>query len=391
MKTYYLQAHELLTSNVLSVLTFDLMRKDDPSSNLASDVLVVLKAKLTKEDITAESQVKIIEQLLSLNENVVFDRKTGETFFKTNKCLLSLTVSPNLSDTRFIAEITPSLKKEAVHSLSAIYRKFISENQKFQDRNAAIQYLARYEIAVNFFILQHFQCFAMFRLVTHPAVQREEVEWKAEQLIFLAELAYFNKSVSSAMSNSAKENFYRALDSPCKRLEDLATVLTLTADRLSRLLEASDLPDETKSSWKDLLSGNVQKIRKKQETSAKSGNLWVEHVFLVLFLNMGLQMFREPKLAAEIIEELNACYRKAVEKKPKSTSKTADHQEPHWLEVVTDILLSLLSQNQHVLRSIVLSVWSSLVTRLTPAAVQQVLDVSNNARMLLTALIDCWI
>ena len=231
----------------------------------------------------------------------------------------------------------------------------------------------------------------MFRLVTHPAVQREEVEWKAEQLIFLAELAYFNKSVSSAMSNSAKENFYRALDSPCKRLEDLATVLTLTADRLSRLLEASDLPDETKSSWKDLLSGNVQKIRKKQETAAKSGNLWVEHVFLVLFLNMGLQMFREPKLAAEIIEELNACYRKAVEKKPKSTSKTADHQEPHWLEVVTDILLSLLSQNQHVLRSIVLSVWSSLVTRLTPAAVQQVLDVSNNARMLLTALIDCWI
>ena len=156
MKTYYLQAHELLTSNVLSVLTFDLMRKDDPSSNLASDVLVVLKAKLTKEDITAESQVKIIEQLLSLSENVVFDRKTGEKFFKTNKRLLSLTVSPNLSDTRFIAEITPSLKKEAVHSLSAIYRKFIRENQKFQDRNAAIQYLARYEIAVYFFILQHF-------------------------------------------------------------------------------------------------------------------------------------------------------------------------------------------------------------------------------------------
>ena len=151
MKTYYLQAHELLTSNVLSVLTFDLMRKDDPSSNLASDVLVVLKAKLTKEDITAESQVKIIEQLLSLSENVVFDRKTGENFFKTNKRLLSLTVSQNLSDTRFIAEITPSLKKEAVHSLSAIYRKFISENQKFQDRNAAIQYLARYEIAVYFF------------------------------------------------------------------------------------------------------------------------------------------------------------------------------------------------------------------------------------------------
>jgi hypothetical protein len=82
MKTYYLQVHELLTSNVLSVLTFDLMRKDDPSSNLASDVLVVLKAKLTKEDITAESQVKIIEQLLSLPENVVFDRKTGENFLK---------------------------------------------------------------------------------------------------------------------------------------------------------------------------------------------------------------------------------------------------------------------------------------------------------------------
>ena len=94
---------------------------------------------------------------------------------------------------------------------------------------------------------------------------------------------------------------------------------------------------------------------------------------------MALELLREPVLAAEVIDELDACYTKATEKKKKTTKKTVavEEEEPNWLEVVTDILLSLLSQDQHLLRSLVLSVWSLLANHITVPALQQVLDVNH--------------
>lgn len=119
----------------------------------------------------------------------------------------------------------------------------------------------------------------------------------------------------------------------------------------------------------------VKKIAK-NEKSIKKENTWTSQVFLVLFLNMALELLREPALAAEVISELDACYTKATEKKKKKSAKgVAEEEEPNWLEVVTDILLSLLSQDQHLLRSLVLSVWSLLASHITVTALQQVLDV----------------
>ena len=60
--------------------------------------------------------------------------------------------------------------------------------------------------------------------MNHPAIQRE-VDWKASQLVFLVTLAYFTPSASKVLSTAMKEAFHRALDSPCKKLEDLSAVL----------------------------------------------------------------------------------------------------------------------------------------------------------------------
>lgn len=125
----------------------------------------------------------------------------------------------------------------------------------------------------------------------------------------------------------------------------------------------------------------VEKIQKKNRTT-KQADSWTGQVFLVLYINMGFELLRQPAVPSEIIAELDTCYSKATEKenstkKTKSTkAKQLDMSEdPHWLEVVTDILLSLLSRNQHLLRSIVVSVWSLLAEHITPNALQQVLDV----------------
>ncbi len=132
-----------------------------------------------------------------------------------------------------------------------------------------------------------------------------------------------------------------------------------------------------KALWNNLLK-DVQKIQKKNRTT-KQADSWTGQVFLVLYINMGFELLRQPALPSEVIAELDTCYSKATEKETKK-SKAAKAKEfetdPHWLEVVTDILLSLLSRNQHLLRSIVVSVWSLLAEHITPNALQQVLDVN---------------
>lgn len=94
---------------------------------------------------------------------------------------------------------------------------------------------------------------------------------------------------------------------------------------------------------------------------------------------MGFELLRNPSLPTEVISELDTCYMKASEtKKQKKGSRMREPEEPHWLEVVTDILLSLLSRDQHLLRTVVVSVWSLLADHLTANALQQVLDVINS-------------
>lgn len=96
---------------------------------------------------------------------------------------------------------------------------------------------------------------------------------------------------------------------------------------------------------------------------------------------MGFELLRDPTLPIEILGELDTCYAKAHEKKKKRNAADVP-EDPHWLEVVTDILLSLLSRNQHLLRTIVVSVWTLLAEHLTLDALQQVLDVIRAIRLL---------
>lgn len=133
-----------------------------------------------------------------------------------------------------------------------------------------------------------------------------------------------------------------------------------------------------KAYWKNLKKV-VEKIQKKNRTT-KETDSWTGQVFLVLYINMGFELLRQPALPSEIIAELDTCYSKATENSNRKTKAAKAKQletpeDPHWLEVVTDILLSLLSRNQHLLRSIVVSVWSLLAEHVTPNALQQVLDV----------------
>lgn len=81
--------------------------------------------------------------------------------------------------------------------------------------------------------------------MSHPAVQRE-VDWKASQLVFLAKWAYFTPMASKVLSSAVKEAFHRALDSPCKKLEDLSAVLFKAFVEVNKSLPDGDMAQEVK-------------------------------------------------------------------------------------------------------------------------------------------------
>ena len=91
---------------------------------------------------------------------------------------------------------------------------------------------------------------------------------------------------------------------------------------------------------------------------------------MVLYINMGFELFREPDLTSEIIAELDTYYSKATE-----TANALSETDPQWLNDLTYFLTSLLSI-PHQSRNIVVSGWSILAEHITPNALQQILDVN---------------
>ncbi|XP_077995887.1 myb-binding protein 1A-like protein [Glandiceps talaboti] len=131
----------------------------------------------------------------------------------------------------------------------------------------------------------------------------------------------------------------------------------------------NDLTEDVMDSWNRMLS-SVVKIRQKV---SKDKSFLEGYAFQLLYLHIGLQLFTEAKQAMDILEDLHSCQDKAL-KKRKSLGKT-DEGEPEWIEVVTEILLSLLAQSSRLLRVVVDSVFKIICPHLTKEALQLLLDV----------------
>lgn len=117
------------------------------------------------------------------------------------------------------------------------------------------------------------------------------------------------------------------------------------------------------------------KLVRKLEKDTKS-NANINACFHTMDLHMGLQLFSDPEMAIASIDELHSCYdhiRAKNKSKRNSTVVTNDEEEPEWVEVVVDLLLSLLSRKAHLLRSLVGCVFPHICPHLTPTAIHQIL------------------
>ena len=217
------------------------------------------------------------------------------------------------------------------------------------------------------------------KLVGHSVMQ-EEVKWKIEILTAILSLTLFEmkqphgplKEIPQALSHSAKaetkEIFFRALDVKAKNFETMCSILTSVLEYTNDLMKNSKLAlplypmdEDTIKVWNKVFK-TVKKLKMDSKKESK--------VFQLLFTHMGFQLFLDPEGAQEIINDLYIC---AEESEKSAKSKNED--EPKWVEVVVDSLISLMSQNKHVLRQVVNTVMALLCPHITVSALQAVIEV----------------
>uniref|UniRef100_A0A8C2DVF1 MYB binding protein (P160) 1a n=1 Tax=Cyprinus carpio TaxID=7962 RepID=A0A8C2DVF1_CYPCA len=131
------------------------------------------------------------------------------------------------------------------------------------------------------------------------------------------------------------------------------------------------LSPEQRQGWDSMLE-SVEALRKKAKKSSSP-----EHTaFQYLFLLVGIQMFKAPDESLELLNDLRTCVEKAQAKKSKKkkASKLDCVEEPHWVEVVVEILLSLLSQPSRLTRGVCKAVFSRICPHLTQEALSSILN-----------------
>ncbi|XP_041957407.1 myb-binding protein 1A-like protein isoform X2 [Alosa sapidissima] len=128
---------------------------------------------------------------------------------------------------------------------------------------------------------------------------------------------------------------------------------------------------EQKSSW----DGMIKSVESLQKKAKKSATPEVS-AFQLLFLLVGINLFKAPEESVDLIQDIQSCMEKVNARKSKRKKKTAEEEEePHWVEVLMEILLSLLSQPSRLIRQVCKTVFGRICPHVNQGAITAILDV----------------
>ncbi|XP_030216779.1 myb-binding protein 1A-like protein [Gadus morhua] len=127
---------------------------------------------------------------------------------------------------------------------------------------------------------------------------------------------------------------------------------------------------EQRTAW-DGMNVSVASLMKKAKKEASPEI----HSFQQLLMLVGFHLFKNPEELVDILQDIQSCIKKAQEKKKKRKSQAKEELEPHWAEVVVDILLSLLSQSSRHIRQVCKTVFASICPHVTAASLTIILEL----------------
>lgn len=278
-----------------------------------------------------------------------------------------------------VHQLITKLGRDGVAALFDVYKSVFLARLPKDPKDENVQWLN---------IERHHAAQMMQYLLGQKCVQHD-LDWRIEQLKFLLTVSLFNVSstgeavkkeqVSAVLTKELWQNiksiFYASLQMKLSNLKDEKRVLLALVEHANVILAKKN----SSKFLKEALTENVLKswtqMLETVHSSTSSKKLTL--TFHILFLHMGLQLFREPDMAQVAIADLIKCMEKTEtikkQKKARKSISGDDEEEPEWIEVVIDLFLHLLSQNTSFLRNVVNSVFPHLCPNLTLTSVHQVL------------------
>uniref|UniRef100_A0A8D0GL39 MYB binding protein 1a n=1 Tax=Sphenodon punctatus TaxID=8508 RepID=A0A8D0GL39_SPHPU len=128
---------------------------------------------------------------------------------------------------------------------------------------------------------------------------------------------------------------------------------------------------EQRAAWDRMLE-SVEALQKKEKKSHSMEVAAFQHLLLLL----GIHLFKTPAECVDLLNDLQNCMERVFDKKSKKKKAAADDEEPEWVEVIVEILLSLLAQPSLLIRRVSKSVFARICPHMTKRALQLILDVS---------------
>lgn len=307
----------------------------------AQEALTCLGDVLTADDATDKTRLSVIKKMIFCGD-LQYEKQTGS---------------------RITILLENKLSKKGVQDLAKQFRDVVdgisSEGGKIwktDDRIFAAQQLKR--------------------LIGHQACNNDN-EWKVEQLLFFLDRGLFNEAAHSKfnvdLAANMRQCFFRALDEAFSNLTTMVVILSQIVQHINKLMsdqgkfrKTLKVPfgEEAFAAWQQMMK-TVSSLEKKKENGSEF------QIFHSLFLFMGLQLFSNPKATIESLQELHSCY----ERIKGGRRKSKNSEEPQWIEVTVEVLLSLLSNGSHLLRTVVGTVFPHLCKHLTLPAFYQILEV----------------
>ncbi|XP_057319340.1 myb-binding protein 1A-like [Microplitis mediator] len=338
----------LLSSNFLNWMVgrfnIDARYRHDDVANLFRKVLAHFVVALGDKEIKPKIKIAVLKKLINYPGDFMIEK---------------------ITEVKVIQLITTSMNFNGVKKLAKFYCGIVdnSEPKKAGDKKEESWNYAERSYAGEL----------LCKLLGHPTVDANH-DWRLEQVKFLFNLGFCEtENVSVDLASHFKDSFYRALDHKLK-LSDLHYVLNELVKHLNNILFLNKtqtlrtpLDESAIEVWKKMINF-ISKL------NDDSKNNEAVLIFYVMDLNMGLQIFSDSAMAISNINEIHSCYERLTQKKSKK-SKKKEEDEPEWVDVIVDLLLSLLSQNSHLLRSLVQRVFPHICSVLTSTSIHRILEV----------------
>ncbi|XP_003704944.2 MYB binding protein 1a [Megachile rotundata] len=341
----------LLSPNYMQYMLtkFSRFKRHDKDEVLMAfkEILNSLVTVVSSDNIKSKLQIAVLKKLIIYPGDLMIEKKTG---------------------TKVVQTVTSNLSLEGIKKVSKIYRNIIENTLPKEKSNIKTESFWTNAERI-------YAAHLLTRLMGHYKTVVDQ-EWRLDQLKFLFVYGLCEMpNVGVELASQFKETFYHALDHKLPKLNDLRNVLKelvhyVNTDIKNKTLKLRNpLTEEAQDAWEKV-------IRSIENLENKSKKIEVVPVFHTMNLHMGLQLFSDPKMAVMAINELQSCYER-LQKKSKKCKIGANKKEdePEWVEVVVDLLLSFYSKNSHLLRSLVGCVFPHICPYVTPTAIHHILTV----------------